>query len=79
MQCRSRALSALRVGPEITRFARPTSMTIDSELIRIRVTELSHASLSTVWEEIGSGESSSSAAGAPGRPSSVSSVVVTFR
>ena len=42
----------------------------------MRVTELSQANLSTAFEEIGS-ENSISAAGAPARPSSVSSEVVT--
>ena len=79
VQPRSRTLSALRAAPEIVRLARPTSMTMESEPSRMRVTEQSQASRSTVLEEIGSEANSRSAAGAPGRPSSVSSVVVTWR
>jgi hypothetical protein len=55
---------------------RPTSITVESEARRMRVTEQSQASRSTAFEEIGS-ENSISAAGAPVRPRSVSSEVVT--
>jgi hypothetical protein len=56
--------------------ARPTSMTIDSESMRILVTLLSQAKRSTVFDEIGI-EYSNSAAGAPALPRRVSKVVVT--
>ena len=79
VQPRSRTLSALRAGPEIVRLARPTSITTDLESSRMRVTEASQASRSTVLEETGIGENSRSAPGAPGIPSSVSSEVVTWR
>jgi len=68
VQPRSRALSALRAGPEIVRLARPTSMTVDSEPSTMRVIEASHASRSTVLAEIGTEENSRSAADAPGNP-----------
>jgi len=44
----------LLVGPEGTRLARPTSITIESESSRTRVTLQSQASLCTLCEEIGS-------------------------
>ncbi len=71
------ARSALRCGPEITRRARPTSMTVESEPSRMRVMVESQASLSTAFEEMGS-ENSISAAAAPQRPRRVSSEVVTW-
>src|SRR5712691_6898400 len=73
----SRALSARRAGPETVRLERPTSITVDSEPSRTRVTPLSHANLSTVLAEIGSAKSIS-AAGAPARPSRVSTELVTW-
>src|SRR6266851_2942946 len=62
MQPRSRTLSAVLCGADTTRLARPTSITVESEPRRIRVTVQSHASLSTALAEIGS-ENSISAAG----------------
>src|SRR5216683_1763711 len=73
----SRASSALRAGPDTVRFERPTSITVDSDPSRTRVTPLSHANRSTVLAEIGSAKSIS-AAGAPGRPSRVSTELVTW-
>ena len=74
----SRTLSALRCGPETVRLARPTSITVESEPRMMRVTEQSHASLSTALAEIGS-ENSIPAAGAPERPRSVSKDAVICR
>ncbi len=73
---RSRTLSAFPCAPEITRRARPTSITVESDPSSTRVTVQSHASLSTAFDEIGN-ENSISAAGAPERPRRVSSEVVT--
>src|SRR5216683_7653920 len=79
VQPRSRTLSALRCGPLIVRFARPTSITCDLESSTMRVTEASQARRSTVLAEMGCGENSRSAPGAPGNWSSVSSGTVTCR
>src|SRR5712691_1873893 len=62
----SRALSALRAGPDTVRLGRPTSITVDSDPSRTRVTPESQANRSTVLAEIGSAKSIS-AAGAPAR------------
>src|SRR6266849_5690670 len=67
----SRALSARRAGPDTVRLERPTSITVDSDPSKTRITPESHANRSTVLDEIGS-EKSISAAGAPARPSRVS-------
>src|SRR4030088_1242311 len=68
----SRTLSALRVAPGTTRWARPTSTMAESGPNSTRVTLASQASRSTMRAEIGR-ENSSSAALAPGLPRRVSS------
>jgi len=65
-------------GRTILVWARPTSITMEPEPRRMRVTEQSQANRSTALAEMGS-ENSSSAAGAPSRPRRVSSEVVTCR
>src|SRR2546426_3797534 len=68
-QCRSRALSARRLGPRIVGSARLTSITTES-WSRTRVRLQSQAQRSTVFDEIGR-ENSVSAPGAPVRSSRV--------
>jgi len=63
-------------GPGDDPLARPTSITTDCDPSTTRVMVLSQARRWTVVAEIGS-ENSSSPAGDPANPRSVSSVVVT--
>jgi len=73
-QPRSRTLSALRLGAELTLVARPTSITIESASSTREIVE-SHAIRCSVLVEIGS-ESSRSAGGAPTSFFKPSNVVV---
>src|SRR5207245_5619061 len=74
----SRAFSARRAGPEMTRLERPTSTTTDSWSSRTRITLQSHAMRCTAVDETGS-ENSISPPVAPAKPFTVSTDAVICR